>query len=416
MIFKSIFALITTTCLITSGCTSSNTVDVESSYLEKNYSEINLQDVDNLSDLNLLQDDIGNKELILTGENHAIASNRPLNIKLVKYLKKEIDIKYYLMETQYSESYFFNKYLESGDESILDECFKATKGTFTYNEDAYNFIKDLYEFNKTLSSKDRIKIIGIDIEHAPATTIKYLSEVINKNKDQVPQDLYRFLEQINPSKTQDSTKVKEICNNLLNDIIRSEDKYKDYLKEDYVGFKLVIENIIARINAYENDDNFTLIREPKIYDNFKVLYNYLPKGKYYGQWGGFHINQETSTQDGNIECFAYLLNQDSEFEDKILSIMYAYNDSKYMDKPSNSNPNYRESTVSNVDSKLFTNYITKGKNNAIIFKLNSVGSPFNDKLIWYNSSSPDNKDKVTTDYFDYLIIINESKASKPLDL
>ena len=75
-------------------------------YLNNNYSQINLNNED-YSDLAILDKDLENKEIFLTGEVHGIKINADLHMKFLKYFKEKTDFKYYLSEVSYSNAYFF---------------------------------------------------------------------------------------------------------------------------------------------------------------------------------------------------------------------------------------------------------------------------------------------------------------------
>ncbi|QYE99785.1 hypothetical protein [Paraclostridium sordellii] len=112
--------------IITTGCISTKPLDVEA-YLKKNNSAINLQDINEFEGLDLIKDDLKNKKIIFTGEYHAFQKDDLFRMKLIKYLQEEIGLNYYLAEMGYSNAYFFNKYLESGDEEILRKVFFESK-------------------------------------------------------------------------------------------------------------------------------------------------------------------------------------------------------------------------------------------------------------------------------------------------
>lgn len=69
--------------LLLTGCQS--TVLSEDEYLSKNYKPINLNSSEDFSGLEILEKNLINKEIILTGENHGINLDNKLQIKLVKY-------------------------------------------------------------------------------------------------------------------------------------------------------------------------------------------------------------------------------------------------------------------------------------------------------------------------------------------
>ncbi len=99
-------------------------------YLKDNYSGIYLRNAQDISDLNVLDNDIKEKEIFLTGETHANSANCKLKMKFLKYFKEKTNFKYLLCEYSYSEACYLNDYLKSGDVAILENIFKPIKGTF----------------------------------------------------------------------------------------------------------------------------------------------------------------------------------------------------------------------------------------------------------------------------------------------
>lgn len=118
--------------------------------------------------------------------------------------------------------------------------------------------------------------------------------------------------------------------------------------------------------------DFNTYRDEIMYKNFISIYNHLPKGKYYGQFGRNHIYQN---QQMGIEWFASLFNKkQSPLSNKILSITYAYKDCQMLTETKPALP------YSSLDSedKLFADVMDK---NCVLIKLNGDKSPFNDKIL-----------------------------------
>lgn len=285
------------------------------------------------------------------------------------------------METSYSIAYFLNKYLESGDEEILENVYKNCYGTSAYNIDDYNFIKELYKFNNTLDGKDKIKIVGIDIEHMIPVSYMYLEEVLNNENVSDKVKSYISCLNIDFKSLKDGhnmlnilEKVKDNSNNLLNEINKNQSLYKDILKNEFIGTRLVLENIIALCDYQLNYETGMTIREERIYNNFKVLDEKLEKGKYFGQWGGLHIsdNMNKSYEENNlgiIDSFAMSLRKDEKYKNKVLSILYTYKDSKYMDNPTDTR-GYSENTLNTVGEEFRP--LTSGNSNCYIFDINKI--------------------------------------------
>lgn len=97
---------------------------------------------------------------------------------------------------------------------------------------------------------------------------------------------------------------------------------------------------------------------------------------------------------------------------KILSVIYVYKDCKEM-----MNKDYREIdlTTCNYNEKLISLFL---KTDITLFKLNGKNSPFEQSLFLFLSekfcgSKP--SEGVTTDYFQYVVFIKNSKATTPLN-
>ena len=383
--------------------------------MENNHSSIEI-DVENIfTDLAIIDSDLEGKEIFFTGEVHGVKANSALEIKFIKYFKEKTDFTYYLCETAYSDAYFYNKYLDTGDVKILEEMYRPLKGTFEWNKDSYNLWKELYEYNKTLSDGKKIKVVGVDIEHQIDNAYRYLVDVLPKNEP--PEEIKESISKIKSILEEfDEATAHENSSKLLRDIEEKESLYKGYLGENFFGFKLVNQNILNSLKSYErdNDDDWNNTRDKFIYENFKAVEQEFPKGKYYGQWGLNHIYQ---AKEENVMWFgSYLNSQESEFKDKILSIAYIYDDCKQMGRKNNNRDNSNKYTEEKLNTILKP---IKQANDQIgedinIYKLTGEGSSFFELQFYDLFESKDSQAKAA-DFFQYIICIKNSEASKPLN-
>lgn len=374
-------------------------------YLEKNHADIDLNN-DNLNDkFNILDSDIDKNDVILTGEGHAIKDNYILELDLLKYMNQKYSVRYLLEELGYSQCCIINQYLESGDDRKLKFIYNELDGTAACSQEGYDFWIELRKYNLTVPENKRIKVIGIDIEHQIATACEYLNYLMPKNN--VPQKIQPVLE-----KYKDSYKLKnnddfiKAVKNLQSDMNVNSSLYSEYLGNNYFDFSIVVDNIVNSKNAYAlNGKNFDEIREPCIYNNFKRIYSHMPAGKYFGEFGMEHVYQKTcNSYMGDEKRFAMYLNgSDSPVKGKVLSIAYGYENCFYTDCMHN----YIQSKADSVIGDL--NIIDKyGRTDAAVFKLNGDNSPFNKKV--YFVQGPHGG--CTTDYFQYVILIKNSKGTK----
>lgn len=377
-----------------------------SSYLKRNHANLSILDDEDFSGLDILSKDLKDVKIVFAGEHHNVAENQSIDLKLLKYLQREIGVNYYLAEIGYADSYFLNKYLESGDEAILENYFNIYKNRRFYTEERYNFFVNLYKFNQTLPKSEQIKIIGVDIESG--ATDEYILDVW-EDKDKMTKGVEYLLSELkdfNYNAEESYKNVLKILDELIKDINDNKEDYENILKEDFAEFELVIDNLYkfsnARLGTYHTYD---IERDGGIYENFKKIDSNLENPVYFGQWGSDHIYQDTIYSNlhiTDINFFASLLNKDLKYKDKILSINIGY----YFDKPSlNHSKSY-------INEELFDDYL-ESESKATIFRLNNIGSPFKKQTLNpFDTNEVDYKGKPVTDYYQYLILLREGNKSK----
>lgn len=382
-------------------------------YLKENYSAIDLEDESEFKDLAIMDSDIEGKEIFFTAELHGTKANEQLNTKFLKYFKEKTDFKYYLCELPYSDAYFINKYLDTGDIKILEEIYKPLKGTFGWNKDGYNHWKKLYEYNNTLPKESRIEVIGVDIEHQPVNAYKFLVDVLPDKE--APEEIKTVIGKIK-STFNDLDKFDETfaqCSKeLQNDIKEKESIYKEYLGEKLASFNLVNLNILNKVNIdnhIEDKVDWNNTRDKMMYENFHILQKELPKRKYYGQWGLDHTFQ--SKEKDKMWFAAYLNSDDSIFKDKILTVIYNYDNCEKMDISENGRYAPHKFAVVYPQIKE-TNDLLEGDLN--IYKLTGENTPFSETQM-FNSIDGKELEASMLDFFQYIVCVRNSKATEPLN-
>lgn len=370
-------------------------------FLNNNISSLNIADDDDFSSFKLLDKDM-TKDVFLVGESHGTVANEELGLKFLKYFQKQAGVKYYLIELPYSTGYFLNQYLITGDESILN----GFSGGYWSKQTSDKWRK-IYEFNKTLPEDKKIKVVGIDIEQGPISGLACISTLIPKNDP--PSKIASFISNVRSCyklyKT--DSEIKQFATDLKKDIENNEDIYKQYLKDNYFEFQFVINNIL---NYYElnNEESYkngnSQIRDDKMFENFSKVYKRLPPGKFFGQFGLLHILQN-KTGDNKLPLAAQMNGNTSPVKNKVLSIVCLYKGCHTM-----GDGGYSIFNLSTYDPKL-DKYVKKGNT---LLKLKGERSPYQKKLIWNLTRVPgfdDPHDGVTTDYYQYLLIIENSQAA-----
>lgn len=389
-------------------------------YLQANHTKIREETIE---DLAILDGDLKEKDIFLTGENHGVSANVELRMKFLRYFKNKTNFKYYLWELPYSTAYFLNKYLETGDKRRLNQAYSPLKGTDAYNKDDYKHWEEVYKFNQNLDKANKISVIGIDIEHQPINALKFIEETFLLVMEKNPwKDLAYFIEGIlealdriikkvkqiaHPRDLRNSKLIKDFSYKLNRDLKRRQALYEKVLGEDYFSVKLVNENLLNMYQVY-GGNNFNHIRDGKMYKNFIKIYREIPYGKYYGQLGLSHIFQKSFPY---VDWLGAQLNKHKNFKDRILSIAYVYKNCKYL------YPTLRKNYISSINTLdrsmgFFTDLL---KDKYTIFKLNGENSPFEKDLIWPISHKYP-KEGTTTDYIQYMVVIENSTYTKPFTL
>jgi hypothetical protein len=249
-------------------------------------------------------------------------------------------------------------------------------------------------------------VIGIDIENQMDTAYNYLRHILPD--EFAPLEIQAIIKRIKATSVADikgENELKEILELLNKNIENNKDVYKKYLKNNFFYFDMVVNNMNNCVNAYKSD--FDVVREKSIYSNFKKAYEHYPKGKYFGQFGMEHIYQRVCySYLGEKDRFAMYLNKDdSPVKNKVLSIVYAYKDC-YWTNPKQS---YEEmaNTCDIEDISLIDKYAST---EITLFKLNGKKSPFDEKIYFVKNPIAG----VTTEYFQYLLLIKNSRGTTSL--
>lgn len=351
--------------------------------LFKSSSIIDINDLE-FKGLSLIDSDLDENEIFFAGENHGSIKSIEMNMYLLKYFVEKGNIKYILYEGGYCTGEFINNYLETGDEDILSFIQDDLSGTSSYTMEHYNLLKNIYAYNLSLPEDKKLKFVGVDIEHQPNVAIRYIKSLIpdKKIEDENVKELVDIVKNI-PKYDYNNAAKKAV--EIIN---KNEEAIRAYFGEKFFNISLAVRNLSI---SYGQST-----REKYIISNFIEQYENLPKGKWFGQFGGFHTQQEgVEDIDGYKPFASYLDNEYENTKGKVISIQYDYFNGKvYNPTGGNSYP------ASNIISPSFysEDELTR------LVKLNYEGSIFNKKNIWLD-------DVPQTDYFQYIIMFNNSEAA-----
>jgi hypothetical protein len=125
-------------------------------------------------------------------------------------------------------------YIDTGNEECLEVIMRNLRGTPAYNQERYNFYKELYRWNSTL--KQKIKVHGFDIEHQDSSAQAAIYFFILKNHPQIE----GIPGITTPGYIQD----------FVNDFKNNKGRYSGIKADDLRLYEKIITNIEQGLNYY----------------------------------------------------------------------------------------------------------------------------------------------------------------------
>jgi len=413
--------------VITAGFLSQTITAQDSTYtnyLAQNNEKITLG---GNNSFNILDEAFYDNQLFLVTESHGYYKPNQLDAELFKQINKKTGLRYYLAEIDFSQAFYINKYLNTGNEAFLKTIYQRW-----YNEKAqwgskagFEKWKNLYNYNLTLAKGKKIIVIGLDEAQDLNMNERLLTELAAnakyKSGNKMIDSLLSFS---NIDLDADTAKIfLKFTRRLASDISSNERNYKKIFKSNYFSFQFIVRNIASKKG-----------RENNIYENFTILYKEysIADQKMYGFWGRFHGMQDSI--NGGLSFAAMLKKSNLPMAAKIVSIPVFCVESASM-LPTQFLPEmarekgtvFSKAAMVNDDSMVYTVDGIKtfrkfvGKNENVLFKLNGASSPFNKGLFMVESNSTFDKtfnwqgckNAATTNYFQYAIVVSNSEWAVP---
>jgi hypothetical protein len=333
-----------------------------------------------------------------------MAVNYRLRRAFLSYLQRAVGIRYLLLECGASQAGTLNRYLETGDASLLDDMYSYYEGTYEWTRESYDFWRSLHTFNLALPVSERLVCVGIDIEHQPGHAMAYLKTLLPS--DAAPERIGSEINRIRVF-ARDDTTYFDVAAALSAGIKADKEDYERYLGEGFFEFRLVVESMVAAHEAYRagrtagGDTVFRQMRDRTMYVNFLQQYKRLPTGVCWGHFGDAHVFHKSSD---NVEWLGvHLEGDDSPVAGQVLSIVFAYENCMVMTR---NGAAYGEVSGGDVKPGLFDFYEDP---DPILFKLIGEGSPaYSSQLVTRVKSGG------SAEYFDYLLLIRGATPTHPL--
>lgn len=359
------------------------------------------------------------------GALHGSAKTYEAEFSLVSSLVEKNALDYYIIETNYSQAFYFQEYLKTGDEKLLKELtlsfqtMVSQEGTI----ETFNHWKNIRELN--LKFPNKFQIIGCDVVNEyrfPIKHILYLTkdidswderEKLKKLSLQVELDFSIWNKEVNP-----------IVKSFVQDYLANKEKYIELINNIEV-FDFVIENINR--NFEKNRE-----REKIIFENYMFLYKNLNLSdkKQFAKYGYGHIIKE---REVDYPSFFARLHENNVYErKKVITVMGYLTKSKVLwDKKYDKNGDYKNYTtkagygISDYWKEYFKGikFLKKSKlSDLTMFKLNGENSPYSNeadlieiKMFFKDYNASKLKGKNTLQFIDYAILISDSKEQVPIE-
>lgn len=282
--------------------------------------------LDKLDDKALIEKaGLNEHQILLYGEHHATVKNFEMELFLIKYLNQNEGIRHIFIESGYCDAQLLNRYLATGDESILKGMMNNLKGTFAYSQGTFNFYKSIYEYNKTLPEDKKLELIGVDVQHQTPTGMDYIISLLPEKE--APETIKAELSALQLMHKSQNYRMADLTALLKSVEETHKTVYKDYLGTNYEAFN---EGLISILQLFECDygDNAS-IREKKMIENFTKQYQAFNQPKCFGIFGGAHT--DLNQNQGEYNLATYINTENASTKGKVGSITAYYFNSFYMD-------------------------------------------------------------------------------------
>ncbi len=357
--------------------------------------------------------DIDKYDIIFTGDTHGISNSYKVKTELIKYLTENWNLKYIISELGFAEGEYLNLYFQTGDEKYLTNFISDSKGLSSFTYEEYNYYKNIYAYNSTLSDDKKLRIIGVDAEKNLKTAFRYIDYIFkdSANKPNVMKIISQLANTDDYSNTNIWEKHSEEINTIISDFEENQEIYKDIFAKQYQEYYFIINNISGMNNYVINTNNYIFgtnaldIKENQIAYNFKSMYKYIGNNKIYGDFCSPHILQESNSHFMLKEPFVKKLIEEQVLDlSKICSIDIQYENSQMLLK----NKIYNTSIIRTKEEYEVLDNL---KNNYSILKVAGENSPF------YDAEKTSNYffyyTKPSSSFVQHIIFIKQSPASTP---
>jgi len=189
-------------------------------------------------------------------------------------------------ELGYGTTLLLQHYVDTGDEECLEVIFRyGLRGSPAYNQERYNFYKEIYKWNSTLNQK--IRLHSFDVEHGRDLAVRAIFFYILRK--------YPKIEDIPYVSAWGS--IQEFVDDFKNNKAR----YSSISSEDMKLFERIIANIEQGLNYYASQND--TMREQYMIGNFREIIKDTKGRKVFATMGANHASLNGVSEDDNGKSF-----------------------------------------------------------------------------------------------------------------
>lgn len=381
------------------------------------------------TDLNTLSRfDQKNAKIIAFGAFHGSAKTEDAEILLLQAIVKNQALQYYFPETDYSIAFYFNEYLKTGDEVLLQDLV-TQYGIRVPQERAiavFEKWKKIKIINDALPRNRKITVLGAD----PIVSYKYA---------------YRHIVAMTKKETGSWKMIEQLKATIRTDTTDYSPYYESFAKKELQAFVTDYnQNSTNYTQSITNPKSFQYLmellqqsfekggREKQIFTNYLKLatqYKLNDKLQFF-RYGFAHL---LKVREGNAVSFlAQLIASGKYTKNEIVSITGYLTQSEVLwDDIYDPEGHYLKSTtegdfgIGDADNEYFKGIenLKKSKvSDLTLFKINAQNSPYAipdcsdliEIITIPAADGPSYKNQVTTDFIDYALLISNSKANQSI--
>ena len=350
-----------------------------------------------------------NYKVFLAGEVKGTQKNYDVRLALIKLLNQRAGMNQYLSMLSPSVCIYLDEYLDTGDESNLEKAFSLLPQNHAENNvEHYEFWHKFYAFNSGLPDYKKISVTGLGGEVSDASTKEAFIIIKNIIDDVQTDDESLLLNFKKISETDENrltaSTLLSLFTDLKNDLKLKEAALRLALSDDFFIYASLVESVYSSVNMNfldsinETQKNDRM--EMSSYQIFQYLYAENKNDVFFGQTAIKHALQAASDSEKIGYPLARQINESTQLKHKVCSLFFTYRDSY----AAGTTQQYSYRISQSMYEKEF-NVFAEENQSCVLFKIDEDDSIFKKQAMIVTGAS-----KCTADYFQYVLLINNSQA------